>query len=162
MKILIEGCTYSRDVVQNVIPGKSLFLTDEKVTIENVGYFHNSCCDDFVFFLPKVLLEKVDGIEGDRVFAVKGDEKLWKGFSPAEIVDPEKATEDGRCLSDGQKSFLYEFAVWIYRAIAQFKAKNPETSAVWRQREREAGAFRRSTIGLRLSGNCRQRWDGMA
>ena len=36
---------------------------------ENVGYFRNPECDDFVFFLPKVLLEKVDGIDGDRVFA---------------------------------------------------------------------------------------------
>lgn len=146
MKILIEGCSYPRETVRNVLPEGRLFLTDEKVRIENVGYFRNPKCDDFVFFLPKVLLEKVDGIDGDRVFAVKGDPKLWKGFSPEEIIDPEGVTSDGRRLGEEQKSFLYEFAVWIYRAIAQFGERNPGTEAVWRQREREAGAFRRKYV----------------
>ena len=146
MKILIEGCSYSPEAVKNVLPEKRLLLTDEKVTIENVGYFRNPECDDFVFFLPKVLLEKVDGIDGDRVFAVKGDPVLSQGFAPEEIVDPEAVTPDGRTLTDEQKSFLYEFAVWIYRAIAQFKEKNPGTTAVWEQKERQSGAFRRKYV----------------
>lgn len=125
MKILIEGYSYSPEVVKNVLPEKRLLLTDEKVTIENVGYFRNSECDDFVFFLPKVLLEQmeVDGEKRDRVFAVKGDPLMANGLAPEEIIDPESETPDGRKLTDEQKSFLYEFAVWIYRAIAQFKAQ---------------------------------------
>lgn len=95
MKILIEGYSYLPEAVRNVLPEKRLLLTDEKVTIENVGCFLNPECDDFVFFLPKVLLEQ-----------------------------------------DEQKSFLYEFAVWIYRAIAQFKERNRDTTAVWEQKER--------------------------
>ncbi len=146
MKILIEGCSYSPEAVKNVLPEKRLLLTDEKVTIENVGYFRNPECDDFVFFLPKVLLEKVDGIDGDRVFAVKGDPALSQGFAPEEIIDPEAVTQDGRTLTDEQKSFLYEFAVWIYRAIAQFKERNPGTTAVWEQKERQSGAFRRKYV----------------
>ena len=146
MKILIEGCSYSPEAVKNVLPEKRLLLTDEKVTIENVGYFRNPECDDFVFFLPKVLLEKVDGIDGDRVFAVKGDPVLSQGFAPEEIIDPEAVTPDGRTLTDEQKSFLYEFAVWIYRAIAQFKERNPGTTAVWEQKERQSGAFRRKYV----------------
>lgn len=63
-----------------MLPEQRLLLTGEKVTIENVGYLHNSGCGDFVFFLPKVLLEKVAGFENDRVFAVKGDPALWKGL----------------------------------------------------------------------------------
>ncbi len=143
MKILIEGCAYSPEVVRAVLPEKRLLLTDEKVVIENVGYFRNPECDDFVFFLPKVLLERVEGVAGDRVFAVKGDPLLAHGFAPEEIIDPEAVMPDGRRLSEGQKAFLYEFAVWIYRAIAQFKEKNPTSQAVWEQKERQAGAFRR-------------------
>ncbi len=143
MKILIEGCAYSPEVVRGVLPEKRLLLTDEKVVIENVGYFRNPECDDFVFFLPKVLLEKVEGVAGDRVFVVKGDPLLAHGFTPEEIIDPEAVMPDGRRLSEEQKAFLYEFAVWIYRAIAQFKEKNPSSQAVWEQKERQAGAFRR-------------------
>jgi hypothetical protein len=95
MKILIEGYSYSPEVVKNVLPEKRLLLTDEKVIIENVGYFRNPECDDFVFFLPKVLLEKVDGVDGDRVFAVKGDPVLSRGFAPEEIIDPEAEMPDG-------------------------------------------------------------------
>lgn len=146
MKILIEGHAYPPEAVKNVLPEQRLLLTGEKVTIENVGYLHSSGCGDFVFFLPKVLLEKVAGFEDDRVFAVKGNPALWKGFAPEEIIDPEGETADGRRLSEEQKAFLYEFAVWIYRAIAQFKAKNPGTEAVWEQRERPAGVFRRKYV----------------
>ena len=146
MKILIEGCSYSPEVVKNVLPEKRLLLTDEKVTIENVGYFRNPECDDFVFFLPKVLLEKVDGVDGDRVFAVKGDPVLSRGFAPEEIIDPEAEMPDGRRLTDEQKSFLYEFAVWIYRAIAKFKDKHKDSKAVWEQKEKQSGAFKRQYV----------------
>ena len=148
MKILIEGYSYSPEVVKNVLPEKRLLLTDEKVTIENVGYFRNSECDDFVFFLPKVLLEQIeiDGEKRDRVFAVKDNSAMARGFAPEEIIDPERATPDGRKLTEEQKSFLYEFAVWIYRAIAQFKAKNPNSIAVWEQREKQTGAFSRKYV----------------
>ena len=145
MKILIEGYSYAREVVANVLPEKRLLLTDEKVTIENVGYFRNPVCDDFVFFLPKVLLEQVeiDGVKKDRVFVVKGDPKLSIGFAPEEIIDPEAETTDGRKLSEDQKAFLYEFAVWIYRAIAQFKDQNRGTTAVWEQKAKQSGAYKR-------------------
>lgn len=148
MKILIEGYSYSPEVVKGVLPEKRLLLTDEKVIVENVGYFRNSECDDFVFFLPKVLLEQIeiDGVKRDRVFAVKGDAVMANGFAPEEIVDPEGETPDGRRLTGEQKSFLYEFAVWIYRAIAQFKAKNPGSTAVWEQKEKQTGAFNRKYV----------------
>ncbi len=148
MKILIEGCSYLPEVVKNVLPEKRLLLTDEKVVIENVGYFRNPECDDFVFFLPKVLLEQIeiDGVRRDRVFAIKGDPAMDKGFAPEEIIDPEAVMPDGRRLTDEQKSFLYEFAVWIYRAIAQFKDRNKGTTAVWEQKERQSGAFRRKYV----------------
>ncbi len=52
----------------------------------------------------------------------------------------------GAPLTDAQKTFLYEFAVWIYRALAQFKARHPDTQTVWSRRERQSGAFRRAYV----------------
>ena len=130
--------------VKNILPEERFLLTDEKVTIEHVGYFRSAKCDDFVFLLPKVLLEKVDGV--DRVFVNKNDSLLAKGFSPEELIDPERTFADGRKLGDVQKSFLYEFAVWIYRAIAQYTVAHPETTAVWQQKSNESGAFRRKYV----------------
>lgn len=137
MKILIEGHSYSPEVVRDILPKNQPLRTDEEVTIENVGYFRNPECNDFVFFLPKVLLD-----QENRVFAIKGD-----GFSPEEILDPEEAEKrGGRKLTNEQKSFLYEFAVWIYRAIARYKEKNQDTKAVWEQKEKQSGAFRRKFV----------------
>lgn len=123
-----------------------MLLTGEMVTIENVGYFRSPVCNDFVFFLPKVLLEKVDGISGDRVFVVKNDPLLSKGFSPEELIDPDVRLPDGRELGEMHKSFLYEFAVWIYRAIAQYKTLHPDTKAIWQHRTEYSGSFRRKYV----------------
>lgn len=144
MKILIEGCSYAQEDVKNILPEERFLLTDEKVTIEHVGYFRSSKCDDFVFLLPKVLLEKVDGV--DRAFVNKHDPLLANGFSPKELIDPEQTFADGRKLSDVQKSFLYEFAVWIYRAIAQYKSAHPGTTAVWQQKSNESGNVKRKYV----------------
>ena len=51
MKILIEGYSYSPEDVRNVLPEKRLLLTDEKVVIENVGYFRNSKLMSLSFLL---------------------------------------------------------------------------------------------------------------
>ena len=84
MKVLIEGYSYDPAVVKNILPESRFLLTDKKAKIENVGYYRNPKCDDFVFFLPKVLLEPVkmaDGAEEDRVFCRKdgqGNQKIRK------------------------------------------------------------------------------------
>lgn len=133
-------------MVKNILPEKHLLLTDDKVTIENVGYFRNSECNDFVFFLPKVLLERIEGVNGDRVFAIKGDPQMNNGFAPEEIIDPENITPDGRKLTEEQKQFIYEFAVWIYRSISQFKDNNQESSVVWARKEQQSSAFKRKYV----------------
>ena len=57
MKVLIEGYSYDPAVVKNILPESRFLLTDRKAKIENVGYYRNPECDDFVFFLPKVQRE---------------------------------------------------------------------------------------------------------
>ncbi len=141
MKIFIEGYAYAPEVVNHVLPEKRVLLTNEKVTIENVGYFHNPECEDFVFFLPKVLLEPIEGIEGDRVFVQHDDAGniIHPGFTPEELINQ-------TALSETQRNFLYEFAVWIYRAIAQYKAQHPHTTAVWEQKGKTTGSFQRKYV----------------
>ena len=41
---------------------------------------------------------------------------------------------------------MYEFAVWIYRAIARFDETHPGSDAIWRRREKQSGGFRRRYV----------------
>ncbi len=136
MKILIEGYRYCPEDVQGVLPEEQILLTDEKVKIDYVGYFRNPKCDDFVFFLPKVLLN-----EKDRVFGSAAGED---GFRPEEILRPDVARKaDGTELEEGKKRFLSEFAVWIYRAIARYQATHAGNEIVWSKREKGVKTLRR-------------------
>lgn len=146
MKLLIEGYPYRPEDVKGVLPDDTLWSPDQKVRAENVGYFHNPTCRDFVFFLPKVLLEPktVNGETVDRVFCTA---KNPDGFAPEEIIDPERPTAgDGRQLDERQKTFLYEFAVWVYRAIARFDETHRGSDVINKRSETQAGAFRRRYV----------------
>lgn len=144
MKVLIEGYSYPPEVVANALPGNRIFLTNNKVPVEYVGYYHNarstvSANDDFVFFLPKVVLNK-----DDRVFVSAANPQ---GFSPEEIVDPDNVqTKDGRKLRPEDRKFLYEFSVWIYRALAYYLETHPDTEAVWYSHDCQSGAFKRKYV----------------
>ena len=146
MKLLIEGYSYRPEDVKGVLPDDTLWTPDQKVRIEYVGYFHNPQCRDFVFFLPKVLLEprKIDGVETDRVFCT---EKVPDGFAPEEIIDPERLAResDGR-FDERQKAFLYEFAVWIYRVLSRFDETHAGSEIILKRSETQAGSFRRRSV----------------
>ena len=151
MRILIEECRYDPKVLEGVLPRDRLLLTDEKVKVEHVGYFRSAASDDFVFFLPKVVLEPkvIDGEKVDRVFCTAARPL---GFSPEALIDPEMAVaEDGHGLEERERDFLYEFAVWIYRAIARFDETHPGSDAIWRRRERQSGGFRRRSVTTRTT-----------
>lgn len=146
MRILIEECRYDPKVLEGVLPHDRLLLTDEKVKVEHVGYFRSAACDDFVFFLPKVVLEpkEINGEKVDRVFCTAARPN---GFSPEALINPETAlAEDGQGLEERERDFLYEFAVWIYRAIARFDEMHPGSDAIWRRREKQSGGFRRRYV----------------
>ena len=146
MKLLIEGYSYRPEDVKGVLPDDTLWTPDQKVRIEYVGYFHNPQCRDFVFFLPKVLLEprKIDGVETDRVFCT---EKVPNGFAPEEIIDPERlAQASGGRFDERQKAFLYEFAVWIYRVLSRFDETHAGSEIILKRSETQAGSFRRRYV----------------
>ena len=112
MRILIEGYQYRVSDISSVLHGIDAMENIEgKVTINYVGYYYNTLLDDCVFILPKVLLKD----EG-------GEEKVLGLYKPEEVVD---LREDGPL-----KSFLYKFAVWIYRAIVVYKNDNCNESSI--------------------------------
>lgn len=146
MKLLIEGYSYKPEDVKGILPDDTLWTPDQKIRAENVGYFHNPKCQDFVFFLPKVLLEPKDinGEKVDRVFCTANNPD---GFAPDEIIDPEHPkVDDGRRLDERQKSFLYEFAVWVYRAIARFDETHKGSDIINKRSETQAGSFKRRYV----------------
>ena len=92
-----------------------------------VGYFYNTDKDirDCVFILPKVLLEDVDG-----------KELVFGKYAPEEIINIDAHNP----LTQPEKDFIYEFAVWIYRAIVVFhNDKRNKTSIVYHKKIAEVG-----------------------
>lgn len=158
MRVLVEGYSYSKEDVKGVLPEGKLLLTRGKVKIEHVGYYRSAACDDFVFFLPKVVLENVDckdtkgnPVKGDRVFCKwqkkDGGLVLESSFAPEELLDL-TVDEDGKhkTLSAEIVDFLYGFAVWVYQALAHYKDTNPDTEAVWSESSDESGSFNRRYV----------------
>lgn len=107
MYILIEEHQYDISIVGPILHGiDALANIEGNVSLQYVGYFYNSQLKDCVFILPKVLIEDVEG-----------EERVFGKYTPEEVIN---LTEQ-RLLTEEEKSFLYGFAVWIYRAIVVYK-----------------------------------------
>ena len=117
MKILIEEYKYNPKDLQGLLQGlEPLPCADGKIKLRYVGYYYNTEIGDCVFILPKVLLEGEVGKE--MVF----------GKKPEDIIYLEKAD-----LETHEKDFIYEFAVWIYRAIWVFWTTHKESEIIYHQ-----------------------------
>ena len=112
MKIIIEEYPYKATDVRHVLEGLS-FLENVRgeVSVSYVGYFFNTYLNDCVFVLPKVLLNEngylFDDVDSNRQ------------LRPEQIIDFNKPEVD-HLLKPGERDFIYEFAVWIYRAISVY------------------------------------------
>lgn len=126
MKLIIEEHLYDAALVRETLHGiDALENLSGKVSVNYVGYYYNPYVNDCVFILPKVLLEDKDG-----------KELVFGKLEPENIIDLEK--DNG--LNERQRKFVYEFAVWIYRAIVVFRNdKDNDTSIVFHKHVTEAG-----------------------
>lgn len=126
MRILIEEYQYDVSKVRDVLYGiDALENMEGRVSIHYVGYYYNTLLKDCVFILPKVLLKNVDG----------QDLVLGK-YKPKDIAN----VDSYNSFDEAERSFIYKFAVWIYRAIVVYKNdKRSDTTIVCHSRIAQMG-----------------------
>ena len=132
MRILIEEYKYQATDVKDILRGiDALENVDGYVSVNYVGYYFNTQLDkpDCVFILPKVLLEDVDGRE-----------LVFGKYEPKDIINLDAENP----LTQQEKDFIYEFSVWIYRAITVFyNDKSNKTNIVYHKKIAQVGKGRR-------------------
>ena len=131
MRILVEEYQYDAALVSEALQGiDALQNVEGLVSLSYVGYFYNTRLKDCVFILPKVLMD-----EQGRVFSK---------YSPEEIIHLDKSR-----LSAEERAFLYEFAVWIYRAVDVYHRSHKDSDIVYHRRISQVGrGMRRRTNPL--------------
>ena len=126
MILLIEGYNYKADDVKEVLEGLGLLENlNQEVIVNYVGYMYNPHIKDCVFILPKVLIDD--------------NEKAFGHIDPTDLIHLDKAES----LSEEERRFIYEFAVWIYRALYVFKNSNPDNDIIYHKQMTKVGNHHR-------------------
>lgn len=127
MKLLIEEYRYDVADVVEVLDGLfTLQDVEQRVAVGYVGYYYNPHPEvrDVVFILPKVLID-----ERGLVFGK---------YDPARLIHLDEAE-----ILPHERKFLYEFAVWIHRAIVVFNHSHPANEIVLHRQLEQEGTGRR-------------------
>ncbi len=126
MRLLIEEYQYNGSDVKECLSGlDALENIDHLVSVNYVGYFYNPTIGDCVFILPKVLMNQENLVFGH--------------LKPEEIIDFDNANG----VSSVERNFIYEFAVWIYRAITVFNKSKRDNDIVYHRQVTQMGGNRR-------------------
>lgn len=126
MRVIIEGYCYRASAVRDVLHELSaLENVGGEISVGYVGYYYNPQLKDCVFILPKVLVNE--------------ENKVFSRLDPHDIID----LDNCKLLTSEERSFIYEFAVWIYRAIEVFNKNNPKNEIVYRRQIAEMGKGKR-------------------
>ena len=120
MKVLIEGYYYDPAVLEREQVTDGLIEyhrrpSDGFVCYNYVGHVYSPMLKDYIFFLPKVVLEEkgTEGVDDDRVF----------GEKPEDIICVSE--KDGK-MNVTQRGFVCELAVWVYRALMIYRETHPD------------------------------------
>ena len=114
MKLLIEEYQYNVADVENVLDGLfTLQDVEQKVSVSYVGYYYNphEKVRDVVFILPKVLIDEQGLVFGE--------------YEPKDLIHFDEAKMDEK-----HRKFIYEFAVWIHRAIVVYNDTHTKNEIV--------------------------------
>ena len=133
MYILFEEHQYESSRVEKIL--KDIYVlqdVDKRVSVQYVGYFYNPHLHDCVFILPKVLLTEQETLVGVKL-------ESGEPVTPEMVLEP-KGQEK---LSKEYRKFIYEFSVWIYRALNVFYKANPKSKAILYKHLPQAGKGRR-------------------
>lgn len=113
MKLLIEDYQYNAKDVGHVLDGLfTLQDIDQKISVNYVGYYYNPIVKDCVFILPKVLID--------------AQGKVFEQYDPASLIDLDTA----KLNREEERKFLYEFAVWIHRALVVYNDSHAHNGIV--------------------------------
>lgn len=125
MYILFEEHQYESSKVENIL--KDIYVlqdVDKKVSVQYVGYFYNPQLHDCVFILPKVLLRDDRENKMEVLAGVKN--AAGEPVTPEQVLTPESQ----KTLDREYRKFIYEFSVWVYRALMVFYQANPASKAI--------------------------------
>ena len=112
MKLLIEEYQYNVADVEDILEGLfTLQDVEQRISVSYVGYFYNPKVKDVVFILPKVLIDEHGLVFGH--------------YRPEDVIDLDKAQ-----IEDRELKFIYEFAVWIHRAIVVYNDTHADNQIV--------------------------------
>ena len=126
MRVIIEGYCYRASAVRDVLHELSTLENVEgEISVGYVGYYYNPQLKDCVFILPKVLVNE--------------ENKVFSRLDPHDIID----LDNCKLLTSEERNFIYEFAVWIYRAIEVFNKSNPNSGIVLHRKIAEMGKGKR-------------------
>lgn len=126
MRLLIEEYQYNASDVKASLSGlDALENIDHLVSVNYVGYFYNPAIGDCVFILPKVLMNQENLVFGH--------------LKPEALIDFDNAAG----VSSIERNFIYEFAVWIYRAITVFNKSKRGNDVVYHRQVTQMGGNRR-------------------
>lgn len=126
MRVIIEGYCYRASAVRDVLHELStLENVGGEISVGYVGYYYNPQLRDCVFILPKVLVNE--------------ENKVFSRLDPHDIID----LDNCKLLTSEERSFIYEFAVWIYRVIEVFNMNNPKNDIVYHRQIAEMGKGKR-------------------
>lgn len=121
MRILVEEYQYDAALVHDVLYGvDALQNVEGLVSLSYVGYFYNTKLKDCVFILPKVLMDE----QG----------KVFGKYSPENIIHVDKSK-----LDEQERKFLYEFAVWIYRAVDVYRRTHKDSDIIYHRKISQVG-----------------------
>ena len=133
MYILFEEHQYKSSLVEKIL--KDIYVlqdVNKNVSVQYVGYFYNPHLHDCVFILPKVLLTEKETLVGMEL-------PTGEQVTPEQVLEP----EGQKSLSKEYRKFIYEFSVWIYRALSVFYKANPKSKAILYKHLPQAGRGRR-------------------
>lgn len=143
MYILFEEHQYESNLVEKVL--KDIYVlqdVDKKVSVQYVGYFYNPHLHDCVFILPKVLLKD----EGKQEVLAGVTLPTGESVKPEQVLTP----KDQQKLSKEYRKFIYEFSVWVYRALSVFYKANPKSKAILYKRLPQTGRGKRARANTYL------------
>ena len=134
MKILIEGYYYDPAILEREQVADGLIeyhrrVSDGYVCYNYVGHLYSPKLKDYIFFLPKVVLEEKSKDEEDRLF----------GEKPEDIIS---ITDTDTKLDISRRGFVCELAVWIYRALMIYRETHPDQNILLERNIAQIGSRR--------------------